>query len=85
MGLGAEDRGFPVNVSIERLLSDLATDPNAGAQARVAAARTLAEIKGLTGRHQPKPDRADNTPIDELTRDELVSELSRLRSRVTQT
>jgi hypothetical protein len=69
-------------VSIERLLTDLAQDPNAGAQSRVAAARTLAEIQGLTGRHQAKPDRTSETPIDELTREELVSELSRLRSRV---
>jgi len=78
------DMGQIEHVSIERLLSDLATDPNAGAQARVAAARTLAEIKGLTGRHQPKPDRTGETPVDELSRDELVSELSRLRSRVAQ-
>jgi hypothetical protein len=69
-------------VSIKRLLENLALDPNAGAQSRVAAARTLAEINGLTGRHQPKPDRTNDMPIDELSREELVLELARLRSRV---
>ena len=57
-------------------------DPSAGAQARVSAARTLAEIQGLVGRHQARPDRASETPVDELSREDLVLELSRLRSRV---
>jgi hypothetical protein len=69
-------------VSVEAALVSLMQDQNAGAQARASAARTLAEIKGLLGRHQAKPDRANDTPIDELTRDELAQELSRLRSRV---
>jgi hypothetical protein len=67
---------------VEAALIGLIQDPSAGAQARASAARTLAEIKGLLGRHQAKPDRTGETPIDELTREELVSELSRLRSRV---
>lgn len=69
-------------VSVAAILTKLANDPNAGAQARASAARTLAEIQGLLGRHQAKPDRTGETPIDELTREELAQELSRLRSRV---
>jgi hypothetical protein len=67
---------------VEAALVGLMQDQNAGAQARASAARTLAEIKGLLGRHQAKPDRTRDTPLDEMSRDELVQELGRLRSRV---
>ena len=69
-------------VSVEAALADLIRDPSAGAQARASAVRTLAEIRGLLGRHQARPDRASETPVDELSREDLVLELARLRSRV---
>jgi hypothetical protein len=49
------------------------------ASARVTAARTLAEIEGLIGRHQAAPERA-GAPLSSLSRAELVSELERLRA-----
>jgi hypothetical protein len=49
------------------------------ASARVTAARTLAEMEGLIGRHQAVPERI-NKPVSSLSRGELVSELERLRT-----
>jgi hypothetical protein len=51
------------------------------ANARASALRTLAEINGLIGRHAMAPERAADTPVSELNRDELVLELARLRAR----
>lgn len=65
--------------AVVSLLAGLAGDPNAGAAARASAARTLAEIQGLLGKHQAKPDRTANLPIEELSRQDLVQELARLR------
>ena len=62
-------------------LRNLLKDKNIPASARVTAARTLAEIEGLVGRFQPPPERIDK-PVSALSRDELVSELERLRTLV---
>ena len=64
-----------VRAALERLLSD----PTAPAAARSTAARTLAEMDGLIGRHQQAPDRTRDTPIESLSRTELEAELGRLR------
>lgn len=67
-------------VSRAALLS-LLSDDNATGAAKASAARTLAEIDGLIGRHQSRPDRAAAIPVDELTKADLVAELARLRAR----
>ena len=64
------------------VLERLATDPDQGAQARVAAARTLLEAQGAIGRHQTRPDAADlDTAVSALDRAGMVRELARLRAR----
>jgi hypothetical protein len=60
-------------------LTAILGDPNAPAATRGQAARTLAEMDGLIGRHQAAPDRAGDVPPAELSRAELVAELARLR------
>lgn len=62
-------------------LTELLSDRSATGQARAAAARTLAEMDGLIGRHQSRPDRDAAVPVEELTRAGLVAELARLRAR----
>jgi len=62
-------------------LRSVIVNPDASATARAAAARTLAEIDGLIGRHSQAPvDRAVSLPIAVLSRPELERELARLRS-----
>lgn len=62
-------------------LSAIVSDPAVPAMARAAAARTLAEMAGVLGRHQQAPrDRAQETRVALLTRAELERELARLRA-----
>jgi Tfp pilus assembly protein FimT len=65
--------------SVRAQLTGILADPNAPAATRGQAARTLAEMDGLIGRHQAAPDRAGDVPPAELSRAELVAELARLR------
>ena len=60
-------------------LRSVIEDLEAPATARVAAARTLAEINGQIGRHQVAPSRVASEGLASLSRDQLVSELERLR------
>jgi len=65
----------------QQSLRSVIADPDAPATARAAAARTLAEIEGLIGRHSQAPvDRAVSLPIAVLSRPELERELARLRA-----
>jgi hypothetical protein len=48
----------------------------------VFAARTLAEMDGRLGRHQAPPSNLATVPLSQLSRDELVSELGRLRALI---
>lgn len=73
----AARHGFGARAALQALLSDA----NTTGQARASAARTLAEMDGLIGRHQSSPDRAADIPVEELTRADLVTELARLRAR----
>lgn len=66
---------YQVRTQLENLLSN----KDLPASARVTAARTLAEIEGLIGRHQSVPERTGQ-PISSLSRSELVAELERLRT-----
>jgi len=61
-------------------LRDLLEREDLPASARVTAARTLAEIEGLIGRHQATPDRGTIAPLSSLSRDQLQDELTRLRT-----
>jgi hypothetical protein len=80
----------PQNVVVERdkgpteryetlALRSVIDDKNAPATARVQAARTLAEMDGRIGRHQVAPSRVALEGLSVLSRDQLVSELERLR------
>jgi hypothetical protein len=62
-------------------LRALVSAPDTPAAAKVNAVRTLAEIEGLLGRHQAAPERQSGA-VSELSRDELVLELERLRTLV---
>src|SRR5204863_7024183 len=61
-------------------LRGLLDDPAMPAAARVNAARTLAELEGRIGRHQAAPDRGATVTLSQLSRDELIGELHRLRT-----
>jgi hypothetical protein len=63
-------------------LSDVLADRQSPASARVFAARTLAEMDGAIGRHQAPPSNLGATPLAQLSRDELVAELGRLRALI---
>jgi hypothetical protein len=76
-----EDKPNITSYGVAAQLRNLLKDKNIPASARVTAARTLAEIEGLVGRFQPPPERIDK-PVSSLSRDELVSELERLRTLV---
>jgi hypothetical protein len=62
-----------------RALRSVIDNEEASATARVQAARTLAELDGRLGRHQVAPSRSASEGLAILSRDELVSELERLR------
>jgi len=62
---------------MDMVKSDLTTP-----HARAAAARTLAEIGGLIGRHAIAPSRGATADVADLDRADLVRELERLRARV---
>ena len=54
-------------------LRSILADPDAPAQAKASAARTLAEMAGALGKHV-QPEGLDMAPF-EMTRDELYAEL----------
>jgi hypothetical protein len=55
-------------------------DPKILGAARATAARTLAEMDGMIGKHQEAPDRTAGKEEVALSRDELQQELDRLRA-----
>jgi len=61
-------------------LRNLLENKQLPASARVTAARTLAEIEGLIGRHQSAPEKGTTAPLSSLSRDQLQDELTRLRT-----
>jgi hypothetical protein len=65
---------------IRSQLQAMVADRSIAANARASAARTLAELDGLIGRHQPTPERNHTAPLPTLSRDDLVRELERLRA-----
>jgi len=67
---------------VSRQLQNLLYNKRLPASARVTAARTLAEIEGLIGRHQLAPVQGATAPLSSLSRDELISELERLRTAI---
>jgi hypothetical protein len=70
----AENDGYEI-----RALQSVISDPEASAMSKVSAARTLAELDGRLGRHQAPPSQAPALSLAILSRDELASELERLR------
>jgi hypothetical protein len=74
--VAAENDGYAA-----RALQALVANPKSSYGAKAMAARTLAEIEGLIGRHSQAPvDRAVALPIALLSRPELERELARLRA-----
>jgi len=80
-GVGRGDSQGPrvFTSRVREQLDAILADPTAPAATRGQAARTLAEMDGLIGRHQAAPDRAGDTPTGELSRADLLAELTRLR------
>lgn len=72
--------GYDVRAALALIISD----PRSGAQARTGAARTLAELDGLIGRHQQAPERSSSALLATLSRDDLAHELARLRQACAQ-
>lgn len=70
---------FPASAGVRKQLEAILSDPSAPPATRGQAARTLAEMDGLIGRHQAAPDRAGDMQVSELSRADLVAELARLR------
>jgi hypothetical protein len=60
-------------------LRAVCADANAPAAAKAQAARTLAEIAGLVGRHAAPPDQGERRPSGTMSRAEIQAELARLR------
>jgi hypothetical protein len=74
-----ENHDPSASFKVREKLQALLNTENLPASARVTAARTLAEMDGLIGRHQTAPV-TDTRPVSLLSRDELVTELERLRT-----
>ena len=70
--------------AIRRELVALTRDARAPASARVTALRTLAEMDGHIGRLQDRLGDTAERPLSELSRDQLLAELDRLRAVVAQ-
>lgn len=79
---GGKNVGTNARYAVRKQLETLAKSPQAPAAARVTAARTLAEIDGLIGKHQQPPDRLASSQLHELSRAELSAELERLRALI---
>jgi hypothetical protein len=77
---GARDKAPTDGYSVRATLEAIALDPRATGTARASAARTLAELDGLLGKHQQPPERHDSAQLSQLTRAELEAELARLRA-----
>ena len=75
------DNGTNVGYEI-RALQSVISDPEASAMSKVSAARTLAELDGRIGRHQPAPSKAPSLSLAVLSRDQLNHELERLRALI---
>lgn len=83
-GLGVRNKGKPADTLEDDRLLVRATlrevmSSDAPAAAKAQAARTLAELTGLLGRHQDKPDSQDSRALSALSQDELRAELRRLK------
>jgi hypothetical protein len=63
-------------------LAKVLKDQHSPASAKVFAARTLAEMDGRLGRHQAPPSNLATVPLSQLSRDQLVEELGRLRALI---
>lgn len=75
-----EDRPTNASFAVAAQLRNLLNQADTPASAKVNAARTLAEIEGLIGRHQSAPERGTVSPLSSLSRQALEDELNRLRT-----
>ena len=64
---------------IRTILRQLLQSKTTPAAAKAQAARTLAEMRGLLGRHQERPADLDTRPLSGLSQAELRAELARLQ------
>lgn len=79
-GRGTTDSGERDGSQLREQLRQLLTNEDLPAAARVNAARTLAELQGLIGRHQEAPDKTGTAALGSLSREDLTAELDRLRT-----
>lgn len=75
-----EDQLSRASFAVREQLKALLSAADTPAAAKVNAARTLAEIEGLIGRHQSAPERGTTNPLSSLSRQALEDELNRLRT-----
>jgi hypothetical protein len=66
---------------VDETLTAICQDKDAPAAAKAQAARTLAEIHGLLGRHA-EPPKDDERP-SEMTSTQVDDEIRRLRDKIT--
>jgi hypothetical protein len=75
-----DDRPNTQSFQVRDQLRELLSAADTPAAAKVNAARTLAEIEGMIGRHQLAPIAGTTAPLSSLSRDQLTAELDRLRT-----
>lgn len=80
---GATDGGTDASHGVRAALALLLADSATPAAARVNAARTLAELDGMIGRHALPPPASASAPVSTLTRTELIAELEHLRTLIS--
>lgn len=61
-------------------LRDVAGDATAQPSARAAAARTLLEVKGLLGKHQPEPTTTDK-PLSSMSAQEIDEWIEKINKK----
>jgi hypothetical protein len=78
-----QDNGTNESYVVRENLNSILQSEQSSANARVFAARILAEMDGKIGKHQVAPSDTPTTPLASLSRDELADELGRLRELVS--
>jgi hypothetical protein len=80
--ISGRDKGNSKGYAAREALTGVLSDRSSPASAKVFAARTLAEMDGRLGRHQAPPSNLATVPLSQLSRDQLVEELGRLRALI---
>jgi hypothetical protein len=74
-----QDREADIDLAL-KACREVIEDPSTPAAARIAAARTILEVRAQLGRNQEAPAVTDDKPLATLSRAELEAELKALSS-----